>query len=87
MTRAIPAWATALQRRLARGTVSCTFKLRYEKEVVARRAGQTSLQSGRLPGRSRLFVYACCRCRGWHLSRSYNNRAAVTAEQLWEGVS
>lgn len=88
MTAALlPVWAFRLQRRMEGAARSCGRKNRYDCEAIARRAAQTSLQSDRFAAGSRLYVYPCVRCRGWHLTRSVTSGAPVTATQRWEGVS
>lgn len=89
IARALPAWAIALKRRIDRGAANCPTMVRYAAERHARRAGKVLLAAGGQPGfapTARLWPHACIRCRGWHLTREGGVGAAITAEELHEGV-
>lgn len=87
---ALPDWAETLRRRTAGGRDICAAKPHYGSERHARVAGRNALRGDQarlvLDGVTRLFVYACVHCRGWHLTRQERNDPAVTAHDLREGV-
>ncbi|WGM45264.1 hypothetical protein KOAAANKH_00125 [Brevundimonas sp. NIBR10] len=83
--RALPDWATQLQRIYAGGRDRCIGKVRYTSEQAARGNGQGFLRKTEAPV-SRLWPYACTHCRGWHLTKREGATPAVTALSPREGV-
>ena len=66
---------------------SCDCKSRHASEHLARIAARNAIWEKAAEGLTRLWVYACRYCRGWHLTshRRACNGAAVTSTELWEG--
>jgi hypothetical protein len=71
---------TAPQRRngilvstIVRG---CESKLRFADELTARAAGQHDGEKYQ----TRMFVYQCHICRGWHLTRKPQRKPGMAAD-------
>jgi len=70
----------------------CHIKARYGSERDARRVGRDRLanpEPSRLHGgekTDRLWPYACCGCRQWHLTRQDSGEVAITRREMWEGT-
>lgn len=76
----------ALERRLQGMRSACGRKTSYPTEFRARLTGSRACAADRPDAPKRLWVYACCACKGWHLTRSWNRYPAATATQRYEGV-
>jgi hypothetical protein len=64
----------------------CLRKRRHPDEYVARCVALHSLGVNPKPGASVLFVYRCCNCRGWHLTKNASlnmGSIAVTKTELY----
>lgn len=57
---------------------SCSNKTRYSDEFDARAAGAIFSRDGH----KRLFVYPCTVCRGWHLTKSWQQDQTRKVELL-----
>lgn len=57
---------------------TCVNKRRYTDEPQARAAGLAAIENNR--NASRLFVYRCPVCRGWHLTRAAQAGQASISE-------
>lgn len=60
----------------------CTSKQRYSDEYSARGSAQHALRQNRDQNAVRLWVYKCPGCRGWHMTKSPNDSAPVTRDEL-----
>lgn len=57
----------AIAHHRARCEATCSRKMRYPDEHVARAVGTEQMATGRAP--QQLFIYQCKVCRGWHLTK------------------
>lgn len=64
---------------------ACAHKCRHGTEAAARKAAQRAIRENQ--NAERLWVYACAKCRGWHLTRDHSGSPAVTANALREGIA
>lgn len=61
----------------------CTSKQRYSDEYSARGSAQYSLRQSQDQNFTRLWVYRCPGCRGWHMTKSPNDSDPVTRDELF----